>query len=498
MQTSKQHASKMKILLIILFTSLNLFAPKAQEGWNDPDFFPISIWWQKTSNAQAFKDVGINIWQTGDDLNASQFTTLQNAGLKIICSQYAYALSQKNNPSIYGWMPFLDEPDNYQPSRHYDVYQCSHPDSVYKTYKNMKLADPARPVVQNLGMGVAYLNWSGRGTCRNQWWMYADTIIGIRKYTDFAKNGYIHASDIISFDIYPINSKYNLPTSATTELIYEQLHYVAKGVDSLKSWSKLKPRPTWAWIETTRIDDIDGRKPTSVEVKAEVWMALIHGVTGFGYFAHTIIPFNQNALAQDLEMMNAIKDINNQVQVLAPVLNSASLKSFASKTTSNAAVPVDILCKYYNGSNYIFAVPMRLGATSVTFTTTNTTATSVEVIGENRTIPITNGVFVDNFSNYSVRLYKLNVNTGVQSSEFIRTHLYPTHFRDFATLYLTTENNFPYKLVVNDMQGRVLFQTWIESSKCILKRNNLNNGMYILSLKNSYGKVVATQKFIIE
>jgi len=366
----------------------------------------------------------------------------------------------------------------------------------------MKAADPTHPVYLNLGMGVSYLNWAGRGSSRNQWWMYADTIVG----RDSVKNGYLKACDIVSYDIYPMNSKYTeaFRILYNSEVIQGNLYYVPKGIDSLYSWQKLKKRPVWTWIESTKFSDspAPSRKPTTIEVKAQVWMALIHEAKGVGYFAHVITPtFDSRALLKDAEMMTAITAINNQITSLAPVLNSTSLKNFATVSSSNIAVPVDIMCKHVGISQYLFAVPMRDGATTATFTTNNSTATSVEVIGENRTIPIIAGKFTDTFSAYQVHLYKMNAPeavTGVSVEKVKLPGIFPNPIENTATLNMASEKNFPYYLTITDLQGRIIKTSEINQAYTIIHRDNLLSGMYFFLVKDKQNKLIVTQKISIK
>jgi hypothetical protein len=69
------------------------------------------------------------------------------------------------------------------------------------------------------------------------------------------------------------------------------------------------------------------------------------------------------------------------------------------------------MLKTYDGSAYIFA--MTDGTTgSRTFTLPQGVAgRSVEVIGENRTIPVTGGGFSDSFaSEYTYHVYRISLN----------------------------------------------------------------------------------------
>jgi hypothetical protein len=282
-----------------------------------------------------------------------------------------------------------DEPDNAQMNRKTRKYDpCVDPAIIIKSYGEIKKNDPSRPVYINLGQGVSYLNYIGRGECRGD----------IDKYK-ISTNGYLKGCDIASFDIYPVNNR-----DAETQ---NNLWYVPKGIDSLISWSN-NSKPVWCWIECTKIAERNPRKPTTSEVKSEVWMALIHGAKGFGYFCHSFVPpEDEAALLHDTIMLKAVKAINNQVTSLAAMLNSPNTTGYATVSSSNTEVPVDFMTKNNGKENYIFAAGMRCGFTTATFNVTS--GNRVEVLGEGRTINITNGKFSDEFSPYGVHLYKIRM-----------------------------------------------------------------------------------------
>lgn len=366
----------------------------------DPNFFPISVYWQtNTSNYQQYKDAGFDIIIMTQDMSYPVLQALKNAGMQGMFPQADWALgmiNESNASTIFGWVQ-RDEPDNAQYNPKTDSYDpCINPQIIVDLYKEWKSKDPVRPVYLGLGCGVAATESYTRGTCQGDLDSYRMT-----------KNGYTMGCDIASFDVYPVNG--NLVE------IKNNLWYVPKGVDSLKVWT-LNSKPVWTSIETTQTLPGSG-KPTPVEVKAEVWMALVHGVTGICYFPHTMEPFDEAALLHDTEMIQAVTEINAQIKYLAPVLNSVTTTNYATVQTSLERVPIDIMTKNHDGFNYIFAVPTKKyksQTTSAIFTVSS--GTSVEVIGENRTIDIVNGQFTDTFSPYQVHLYKIGTSTGIDNS----------------------------------------------------------------------------------
>ena len=164
----------------------------------------------------------------------------------------------------------------------------------------------------------------------------------------------------------------------------------------------------WNCIECTSISE-PNKRATPQQVKAEVWMSLIHGSTGIIYFVHQFEPtFCEWALLQDAEMLQAVTAINAQIAGLAPVLNSATVQGAVQVTSSDPEVPVDAMAKRHQGATYVFAVGMRNAPATASFEVTDLPPTcTAEVLGEDRQIEVKDGRFSDEFAPYAVHLYRL-------------------------------------------------------------------------------------------
>ena len=138
-------------------------------------------------------------------------------------------------------------------------------------------------------------------------------------------------------------------------------------------------------------------------------MSLIHGSRGIIYFAHQFEPtFVEAALLADPEMLAAVTQINLQITSLAPALNSPTSTNVLSVRSTNPAAPIASMVKQVGGFTYIFAVAMRPLDTQATFKLEHhIEATGVEVIGENRTLPLAQGKFSDRFDPWAVHLYRI-------------------------------------------------------------------------------------------
>ncbi len=389
-------------VLVGISTTIS-FAESPYEQWPmgpspDPSYFPIGVWAQapREDRVAAYSAAGFNLYVSISwDLTNAGLTRLWNAGMRAILHQDAFTLSQTWNPVIAGWL-MKDEPDNaqrmpddqgwYSPIPPFDdtPWNTNPPEvqSMYTRYLNAKANDSTRPVFLNLGMGVAYPPYVGRGIRANHPEDYAD---------------YIQCTDIVSYDIYPVAS--DIPE------VDNKIWLVAEGVDRLVSLAR-PGQPVWNFIECT---DIHGTGvATPVQVKAEVWMSIIHGSMGILYFVHEFEPFQEPGLLDEPEMLAAVTDINWQIHDLAPVLNSPTVEGEVSVTTSSPIVPIDAMVKHYDGHTYVFAVAARNGPTTGMFTSTSFPLVGVvEVIGEDREIPLNSWTFDDAFDPYEVHLYRV-------------------------------------------------------------------------------------------
>jgi hypothetical protein len=361
-------------------------APVSKNGvLNDPNFFPLAVWLQNPTNAARYKAAGINLyvalWRGPTD---QQLALLKEHGMHVICSQNAAGLAHRDDPTIVAWM-HGDEPDNAQRIRGQKGYGPPLlPGKIIEDYKKIKAADPSRPVLLNLGQGVAWDQYIGRGVRRNHPEDYAE---------------YVQGSDIASFDIYPACHEHSD--------VAGKLWFVADGVTRLRKWAG-EERPVWNCIECTHISNPNA-KATPQQVKAEIWMSLVRGSRGIIYFCHQFKPTSIEAgLLADAEMLAAVTAINQQIRNLAPVLNSPTITSGVTIELSAADVPVEAIVKRRNGDTYVFAVGMRSGTTTASFALADLTPKArVQVLGEDRSLEIESGKFRDTFQPWDVHLYRI-------------------------------------------------------------------------------------------
>ena len=156
---------------------------------------------------------------------------------------------------------------------------------------------------------------------------------------------------------------------------------------------------------------------------------------GIIYFNHTFggpaisndnlsQPFYQTVQpGQTVSIYTQVQNTDALIEQVAPILNSSTALGYV--TVNNAGYVngtlvsrfsgIETMVKDYNGQFYIFADTRdSLTQTNIpaTFTIADLNATSVTVLGENRTIAVTHGVFSDTFATAAtVHIYQVNDGT---------------------------------------------------------------------------------------
>lgn len=366
-------------LLLLVGHSVSAAELLANGFPTDADFFPIGVWLQSPTRAANYKTIGINTFVgLYGGPTEQQLAALARQQMFAVAEQNDVGLKSVNRHIIKAWMQ-EDEPDNAQPIGLGQYGTCVPAAEVARRTQKMKARDPTRPVMINFGQGVANEYWRGRGPCN-----------GDQGYYNVA----IQKADILSYDIYPVGS--------TTPQVKGRLEYVARGVTNLLKRAS-NEQSVWMALETTALDPI--RRPTASEVRAEVWMALIHGATGIFYFVHEFKPdFREDAIFRYPDIVEEVTKTNQLIKSLTPVLKGPSVPGTVSVSSH---IPIATMVKVYKDTTYIFAVSMQNSPSIARFALDDVHHGATRVIGEDRSIAISKGSFEDQFEGYGVHLYQI-------------------------------------------------------------------------------------------
>jgi hypothetical protein len=376
------HVARLLVVGVLLLVDHSVLASELQANGfpTEADFFPIGVWLQSPTRAADYKAIGINtfvgLWEGPTE---EQLAALAQQHMFAVAEQNDVGLKSAHRHIIKAWMQ-RDEPDNAQPILFGLLHgTCIPAAEVVRRTGEMKARDPTRPVLINFGQGVANEFWRGRGPCN-----------GDQRYYDIA----IQGADILSYDIYPVGSD--------TPRVKGKLEYVARGVTDLVKRST-GGQSVWMMLETTALDPT--YRPTPAQVRAEVWMALIHGATGIVYFVHEFKPnFREDAIFRYPDIVEEVTKTNRLIKSLAAVLKRPTISG---TIAINSTTPIATMVKVFENTTYLFAVAMQNSPSTVRITVGDGHDTDALVMGENRSVSIAQGSFEDQFEGYGVHLYQI-------------------------------------------------------------------------------------------
>jgi hypothetical protein len=368
------------------------FPAAAAYGWTRSSFFPISIWDAVVASPRDVakdKVAGVNTY-----LNpyVYDYPAIRAAGMSVIRN----VTSRGQGPEIVGY-DLTDEPDGrlgfgYGPINESEL-DCS--TSVPCGFTLMAYLD--RLVPKNSGR-FTYTNYTSE--------VITNPAGGARFLNDY--------QNVASIDAYYFTSS---GTGCYVARVYgfftasECPKAADYGVDVARERALDLRKPIWNFVElgtTNQAKDNIGPG----EIGGAVWNSIINGAMGIDYFiedtangpcGETNNVLEDTSCADAISATREVTKIDRQIRALAPILNTQSYKY-----TFNAKL--DTMLKYYDGSYYVFAMPGltgRLGSYHLTMPP-GLSASKVQVIDQDRTIPITGNAFSGSFTKeYSYHIYKI-------------------------------------------------------------------------------------------
>lgn len=362
--------------------------PKATAaGWNNPNFFPISVFMGKPEHAAALKAVGVNTYM-GAEHDGSSISSITNQGLFVLAQDEWTQAEIGNDPKVVGW--FVSD-------------ECDIGLGCAGSNAAENLADQTRKVNKVRAFG------DGRFTVAN----YSNGILD----TYWAKGtmaALLNVVDAASVDKYAYTSPF-----VDGQMIHSPHWPVGASPVTAGAYGWLADRmrayqnpagahPNWVFVEAAMplLNDAGSLTITPEQIEGAAWSAIIHEARGLAYFQHNngkTCGF-YSLVDCDQARLGRIKAINAQIQSLASVINTQSYQ-YRFNTTTNT------MLKAHGGSAYIFA---DIGAGQTPGLKTfvmppEIIGSRVEVVGENRSLTVTNHTFSDTFvSEFSHHVYRVS------------------------------------------------------------------------------------------
>lgn len=363
--------------------------PKAvTAGWTDPGFFPITVFYGKPDHTAALKAVGINGF-IGAEHDGSTVSKMTSQGMFLMAQEEWSQSEVGNDPKVVGWQAG-DECEMSSNCGGTDQYSGL---TGQKTIiDRLRAYNDGRFVQTNYGNGVLRTNWSNDDSVWKQFLAITDVA---------SVDQYMYTSPVVQGNaenspFWPAGA--NPATSAGYGWLTDMMR---------KYQEPIGVHPTWTMVETAKPYIAEaGPSITPEQLEGADWSAIIHEARGIAYFQHNNGPECGNYSLVDCSDPTRLPKIaatNARIQALAPVLNTQSYAYNFNNAT-------DTMLKTYNNSAYIFAdIGLLESPGNKTFALPlGISGTTVTVVDENRTIPVVNGKFSDNFQyEYSHHIYKI-------------------------------------------------------------------------------------------
>jgi hypothetical protein len=349
----------------------------------------VSVFFGKPEHAARLKDLGVNVYQEAEH-DGSTMTSITDTGMLVIAGQEWTRSEVGANDGVVAWATF-DECDM--------GLGCSGSNTQENLQQMTNLVEKiraygdGRPINANYSKGIL-------GT----WWA-SGTMDDFLAAVDFASvDNYAYTSPPVG-DAFRASPAWPEGANPAVSAAY------GWQVDRMRSFQATPgEKPNWLFVESARpyLGESNARTITPEQMEGAMWSGIIHEARGISIFQHNNDPAYGNYSLVDIpdDRRAKIKAALAGIQALAPVLNTQSYEWNA------GAAGTDTMLKAKDGSAYLFAgIGLNGAPGSKTLTLpAGITGNQVEVVGEGRTIQVTEGKFTDSFANeYTHHIYKITI-----------------------------------------------------------------------------------------
>ncbi len=197
-------------------------------------------------------------------------------------------------------------------------------------------------------------------------------------------------ADVYSFDYYPVGARHKGATFTEFVALTDRFQQYTFGLT-----------PWFSVIEAS-----GAANPTPQQMRSEVWLSIIHGIKGISWW-HPWAEVPAGNLAEMASITKTIEDLT------PAILANPTGRTIQSSQTAPGA-RVDAMVRQTPGYIWVFAARLtdfgeeNHPPLATEFTVSGMTGSqTAAVYGENRTVPVANGVFTDTFAPYAVHIYQI-------------------------------------------------------------------------------------------
>jgi hypothetical protein len=361
---------------------------------SDPSYFPIGVWLTSVTDqadVNVDKAAGLNLYVT---ITAnSDLSLVRDNGMYVILQQSEWRTNQAaiNNPAVVGW-ELSDEIDMFEG-----------PGRGYKTMNDIRAQLPpdGRFHWNNYGKGVMF------------WETDDEAAQFVNNFQDVTQADTYWFTDPGISSASEGGALLNNGKPLTVAQTRRAANY-GYNVDRLRALDAKDGQhaPIWSVVEVgwpfTETATQGARAIEPEEIKAAVWHSIIAGARGIVYFNHSFGgPHPTHHCLRDpayAAVRAAVKSTNQLIMQLAPVLNAPFTDGFVGASPS-----VRTMAKFHDNKYYVFAGSKENKASTSMLSLWGIDSGTATVIGENRTIPVSNGRFSDNFSDgNAIHIYRID------------------------------------------------------------------------------------------
>lgn len=352
------------------------FPKAAAAGWTDPAFFPIAVFFGTPNDAAALKSVGINTYM-GAERDGSAMSTITGEGISVLAQAEWTPAEVGNDPLVVGWH-ISDECDM-------GLSGCDQGDGEYGSLNvQRRYADERRGLNDgrflhaNFGNGVLGTFWSPN-TMADHIALIDSSSVDKYAYTS------PHVQSLLSQSPYwPAGRN---PASANA-YGWQQ--------DRMETFARpAGSKPNWVFVETAKpfLTEDGATTIAGDQIEGAVWNSIIEGASGIAYFQHNNNDecgvYSLVDCSQDLR--DTVRRIDESVKSMAPVLNTPSY-------VWRFGGGLDTALKVYGDHAYIVAMTDGGTGSRGFALPPGVKGTRVEVVGEARSLTVSDGTFTDSFA----------------------------------------------------------------------------------------------------
>lgn len=361
-----------------------------RSGWDERSFFPISVFMGKPEHAQSLAQIGINTY-LGAEHDGTRLTHITDRGIFVLAQQQEFTPAEVGaNPAVVGWLISDECEMGYSgcPESPESAQLATQSDYVAKVHAY----EDGRFTQANFGNGILRTHWAPTTMARH-----------VQLVDAASADKYTYTSPHI-WGLVPDSPRWPKGAKVDTAAAY------GWQVDQMRSFQdRTHLRPVWAFVETAQpyLTEAGARTITPEQLEGAVWSAIIHEARGIAFFQH-----NNNGECGHYSLVDCgerlrdkVTEVTADIRDLAEVINSQSyVHDFDNGT--------DTMLKAVDGHAYVFAgIGLRQSPGDKTFTLPpGVHGDTVTVVGEGRTLDVTDGSFTDDFAQeYSHHVYRIPI-----------------------------------------------------------------------------------------